>query len=210
MSDQRDINRDEVLDEELTQLVSYLDGELDEPQMTQVEQQLAGNHQMRSHADILSRTWSMLDSLEEVPVSDTFTQDTMATIQAEAEESTDTVTRPKSSRRWLTMLATYRVLPAFLLGLVAGLIGLTVGGLVIGGRSGRGGGPPGEGRPPNEAMLDNIVINNLDVLRNADRYQEIPSVEQLRQVELRDAFDPTVPKARQTDALGDSRVEEKP
>ncbi|MCR9198942.1 MAG: hypothetical protein NXI04_09880 [Planctomycetaceae bacterium] len=194
MNDQRDINRDEALDEELTQLVSYLDGELDESQMTQVEQELADNNQMRSHADILSRTWSMLDSLEDVPVSDTFTQDTMATIQAEATESSGSTTTTKSSRQWLAFLSTYNVIPAFALGLIAGLLGLAIGGLVAGGRNAGRGGPPGEGRRPNnDMMLNDIVINNLEVLRNAGRYQEIPSAEQLREVELRDAVDPAVP-----------------
>lgn len=196
MNDQRDINRDEALDEELTQLVSYLDGELDESQMTQVEQKLADDNQMRSHADILSRTWSMLDSLEDVPVSDTFTQDTMATIQAEATESAVSATTTKPSRQWLTFLSTYNVVPAFALGLIAGLMGLAVGGLVIGGRSAGRGGPPREGRPPdNDTMLNDIVINNLDVLRSAGRYQEIPSAEQLREVQLKNAGDPTIPGA---------------
>lgn len=189
MSDLKDPNRDEALDKELTQLVSYLDGELDESQMTQMEVQLASDQGLRSHADILSRTWSMLDSLDEVPVSDTFTQDTMATIQAEASDGDTPTPRRSSSRRILTLLSEYKVLPAFLLGLLAGLAGLGLS--TRGGRGGRGG--PGPNGPPEDIILNEIVINNLDVLQNAGRYQEIPSAEQLRKVELKDVVDPVAP-----------------
>ena len=74
------------VDERLTQIVSYLDGELDETQMNAFEQDLINDPEMRSHADILSRTWGMLDALEEVSASRQFTQQTMATITAEVVE----------------------------------------------------------------------------------------------------------------------------
>lgn len=204
MSDLKDPNRDEELEEELTQLVSYLDGELDESQMTHVESRLATDTGMRSHADILSRTWSMLDSIDDVSVSDAFTQDTMATIQAEA-ATVKTDSRARSApHRILTSLSTYKVVPSFVLGLIAGLIGL--------GLSARAPGRPpearGENGPQEDRLLNQIVIDHLDVLRNAQHYEEIPSAEQLRNVELKDVSDPAVPGApedTQSDSLSDDQ-----
>ena len=72
---------------------------------------------------------------------------------------------------------------------LAGLAGLGLS--TRGGRGGRGG--PGPNGPPEDIILNEIVINNLDVLQNAGRYQEIPSAEQLRKVELKDVVDPVAP-----------------
>ena len=157
--------------ERLTQIVSYLDGELDETQMNAFEQDLINDPEMRSHADILSRTWGMLDALEEVSASRQFTQQTMATITAEVVEE------PIKSRgillRFAAFIARYRILPSFLIGLTAASIGLAVSSRLQDGRQRRG-----------DAAVARVALQNIDLLQRLELYELVPSASDLKSLQL--------------------------
>ncbi|MEO2015388.1 MAG: hypothetical protein ABGZ53_13550 [Fuerstiella sp.] len=169
MSEQPE-NLDEPLDEKLTDLVSYLDGELDDTQMNEVEQILITDGTARSHADILSKTWAMLDSLEEVSASGQFTQETLATISAEVIKNDGD--SPGRRRKELAMaMARYRILPCFLLGVIGAGTGLTVANTV-------------QEKQESESNMDAVVIEHIDLLPSIELYDLVPDVGALRALQL--------------------------
>ena len=175
MTEQTESQQDPVLDEELTQLVSYLDGELDVNQMTEVERGLVSDSAMRSHADILSKTWSLLDELDDVPASETFTQQTLATI---ATQSVSEQSVTKASEFWLalkTAIVRYKIVPAFLVGLLGGSLGVSVSNLVQ---------QPGTEAESSESAVDQLIVDNIDILPNAGLYEVVPDAETLKTLQL--------------------------
>ena len=160
-------------DERLTQIVSYLDGELDDTQMNEIEHELINDPNMRSHADILSKTWALLDSLEDVSASRQFTQDTLATVSAETVENPDGNNAGIWLRRIRQGLARYHVLPCFLLGLLGGAIGLFVSDRAWQRRE-----------TSDELSTARVVLDNYELVKNADMYSIVPDSKQLRSLQL--------------------------
>ena len=159
-------------DTQLIDLVSYLDGELPNDQAESVEKKLSTDSVLRSDADILSRTWAMLDSLDEVSGSRQFTQQTL---QVVAEESkTQPVTRQVRSFRLLKLLAEYHVLPLFLLGAACATTGLWIAQTVPERRPGK----------REELAVDNLVLQEFDMLQNLELYQRVPSADVLKDLNL--------------------------
>ncbi|MEZ6124941.1 MAG: hypothetical protein R3C49_17485 [Planctomycetaceae bacterium] len=163
---------DEPVDERLTQLVSYLDGELDDTEQDAIERALIGDPEMRSHADILSRTWAMLDELEEVTVSRSFTQATLATVSTQMAVEKQTQGEHLFSRL-ARLSARYRILPCFLAGVIGTSAGLWVSHRVQERRQ----------QSP-DAVRDALVLQKLDLLMNDGRYRVIPDVDSLQKVQL--------------------------
>ena len=167
----------EVPDEGLTRIVSYLDGELDDTQMNEVEVDLINDPDLRSHADILSRTWALLDQLDEVSASEEFTKDTLATIAAETVTADDAPADSRARlRQFWSRLAQYKVLPCFLAGLIGGVVGLIVSGQAWEKRQATG-----------EQAVTRIVLDNFELVRRADIYSAVPSLKELEALELPDA-----------------------
>ena len=166
MADPNDIE-----DDQLTRIVSYLDGELDEAETMQVEQQLIADPDLRDRAEKLSRTWSMLDELDEISASQQFTQDTLTSIVA---ESTTSPSRKKSDR-WRIFsrfLAKHRIVPCFIAGLLGGGIGLI--------RS-----ESTETRPRGfqaEQKINEALLSDFELLQNYAQYTSVPGLEELRQL----------------------------
>lgn len=172
MADSPYIEDDERDDETVTEIVSYLDGELDDTQMLEVEQKLIQDPEMRSHADILSRTWALLDELDEVSASQRFTQDTLATVTAESAEK-KTAHPARHLRSVAEFLSRYKVVPCFLMGLLSGLAGLAISERMI------------ETRQSSEQMsINSVLLENFDLLQNIDLYLSVPAAESLREVEF--------------------------
>jgi anti-sigma factor RsiW len=74
-------------DPRLTELVAYLDGELDESNSERLEKRLAQDRDLRQYAETLDRTWQMLNTLGEPTASGEFTRKTLASITAISAES---------------------------------------------------------------------------------------------------------------------------
>lgn len=159
-------------DTPLTDLVSYLDGELPNDQAERFEKQLTSDSVMRSDADILSRTWAMLDSLDEVSGSRQFTQSTLQVVAQEAKSQP--VTRQVRSFRLLKMLAEYHVLPLFLLGIACAAGGLLMAQSATNKRT----------RKSEELTVDRIVLQDFDMLQNLELYQRVPNAEVLKNLSI--------------------------
>ena len=162
---------DEIENDQLTRIVSYLDGELNEAETMLVEQQLIDDPDLRDRAEKLSRTWSMLDELDEVSASQQFTQDTMTSIVAEARTSPS----PRKSDRWRGVsrfLAKHKVVPCFVAGLIGGSLGLI----------------PSEStdsRPRNfqaEHRINETLLSDFELLRNYAQYTSVPDLDALREL----------------------------
>ncbi|MEQ9411277.1 MAG: hypothetical protein RIK87_26425 [Fuerstiella sp.] len=189
MKEDTDTQQSGPPDEKLTQIVSYLDGELDDTQMNEVEQGLINDPDMRSHADILSRTWALLDSLEDVSASGQFTQDTLATIAAETVR--DQTADPRHRFRYLKeVLARYHVVPCFLAGVIGGVVGLTLSAKAWEKRQQSG-----------REATNRIVLDNLDLLQNAELYSVVPNEETLITLQLPTGTDvsPPTPDTEKSD-----------
>lgn len=81
-------------EEQRTEIVAYLDGELDPESAARIQKLLAKDADARRVAEELTIAWEALDSLGEVRASDNFTQKTVTNIQALAE--TESARRPKA------------------------------------------------------------------------------------------------------------------
>ncbi|MEZ6133197.1 MAG: hypothetical protein R3C59_31405 [Planctomycetaceae bacterium] len=168
----QDPEHEEPVNERLAQLVGYLDGELDGTQMDLVEQQLINDPEMRSHADILSRTWALLDVLEDSePAGQRFTVDTLATVSTEAVAEMSTSTRHRI-RSLLEAFARHKVLTFFLAGVLGGAAGLGLARQFT------------VSEQNSETAADAIILEQLDMLLNDELYREVPDVTALKEVRL--------------------------
>jgi anti-sigma factor RsiW len=177
----QDAEHEEPADEQLVELVGYLDGELDGTQMDLIERELINDPDLRSHADILSRTWALLDVLEEAPASRQFTQDTMATVSSTMVAERDFSWRHRL-RSLLASCARYKVLTFFAAGVAGALIGLFLANRT----------PFQKSRAADAA--DALVLEKLDMLINDPLYREVPDAESLRRLQI---------SVRSTPELGD-------
>jgi anti-sigma factor RsiW len=64
-------------DEDRAELVAYLDGELGEKAAQAFEARLSRDGELRAEADVLKRTWDMLDFLPRAEPSASFTHETL-------------------------------------------------------------------------------------------------------------------------------------
>ncbi|MEX1230514.1 MAG: hypothetical protein WEB58_09750 [Planctomycetaceae bacterium] len=62
-------------------LVAYLDGELPEAAMREVEQQLAQNPVLRRDVEAFQKAWELLDELPQIRATDQFTTKTIASLK---------------------------------------------------------------------------------------------------------------------------------
>lgn len=104
-----------------SELVAYLDGELDARQMEEVEQKLSTNMEFRRRLHDLQRTWDLLDSLPRAESTEAFTQSTLEMVAVKAEAEL-TATQAGGSRRrwWAQSAAGIAVVVALSLGFVFG------------------------------------------------------------------------------------------
>lgn len=167
MSNETEQSNQPEVESQLVDLVSYLDGELPNDQAESFERQLVSDSVMRSDADILSRTWAMLDSLDDVSGSRQFTQSTLQIVAAETKSQP--VTRQVRSFRLLKMLAEFHVLPLFLLGALCAATGLLMAQSATERRS----------KKSEELAVDKIILNDFDMLQNLELYQRVPSADVL-------------------------------
>ena len=172
MTDNPYIEEEDHPDGAETQIISYLDGELDDTQMNEVEQRLINDPDMRSHADILSRTWSLLDDLDDVSASRQFTQETLATISAET-VTAESARAGAGFRKFKQFVARYRILPCFVAGLIGGAAGLMLSQMAWEKRQERG-----------KAATNRVVLENFELLQSTDLYSIVPDVESLKELDL--------------------------
>lgn len=137
--------------EQRADLVAYLDGELDEASAATIEQMLANSAVARLEVELLGRAWSMLDVLPRESASAEFTARTLEKLQA------PTATRDRKD---------------YSAGLNAALLGFGWGSLLLSALLiGYGIGQRWLSRE------EQAIIEQLPVLRNLDKYQNVGDVE---------------------------------
>ena len=115
---------EEANDPQLTELVAYLDGELNEEASNRLERQLAENPPLRGYAETLDRTWQLLDTLGEATASGEFTQKTLASLSAIShEEFADQMPSSKRGTDWVRKIPATRIV----LWALAGFLGSSAG-----------------------------------------------------------------------------------
>jgi anti-sigma factor RsiW len=151
--------------EERDNLTAYLDGELEEGQVTEIERKLATSEVARREVEILSRTWDMLNLLPRVNVSEEFSRQTMSIAkQSEGQLLLD------KSKVWLVQAR--RVVFVAVWGVAlcaAGMIGFQITNRLI----------------PDESRL---LVEELPIIENIDNYREVGDVEFLRQLKSSRVF----------------------
>ena len=75
--------------EQRENLIAYLDGELDDGQVSEIEQALADSPVARHDVEMLSRTWDLLNVLPSAKATDEFSRRTLSSIRAAEESSGD-------------------------------------------------------------------------------------------------------------------------
>lgn len=165
---------EEPADDRLTEIVSYLDAELDATQMNAVELRLGQDSSLREFADSLDRTWQLLDALEEVSVSDQFTRKTLDSIATLADQQEATDPSVQSRRSGLSRIRWQRIVPWFLAGVVGAGLGLLLSQQLQARRA---------------DTADTAVLQDLNLLRNYPRYRVVPDAAALRQLQLPEPTD---------------------
>lgn len=150
--------------EERTQLIAYLDGELDGPAAAAMETKLNTDPRLRAEAATLRRTWELLDYLPRPEPTPTFTSRTLERVSA---------VRPWTSRlplhgHWRTGALGVSWAAAVL---IAAAIGFK-GGEVLHRR------PPAT--PPRQIEIDPQLVRDLRVIENRRWYEHVDDINFLR------------------------------
>jgi hypothetical protein len=160
---------EEPNDVRLTELVAYLDGELEDYESDRLERQLVSDAPLRSYADSLDRTWRLLDSLGETTASGEFTQRTLASIDAVPLDDDDA----RQTRASSPLVRLFFSVPWLKTGLwcFIGFISVTAG--LLFSRS---------GSSPRAESSDTQLLRQLDLLQDYPKMRLIPDVEFLQKV----------------------------
>ncbi len=106
-------NSDESL---LTDLVAYLDGELEPQRARRVEQLLFSDPKVQEEVRKLEQSWELLDHLPQTVVSDNFARTTVELVLEDLSQQIQARQRslPRGRRRWGLLLAGLMALGSFL------------------------------------------------------------------------------------------------
>jgi len=160
-----------------TELVAYLDGELDHASAQRVERRLSEDPEFRRRLQQLQRAWDLLDQLPRVEASENFASTTVEMVALRAATDSD-----HSVGRWRRRRFVAWSLRA--MGLAAAIV---VGYLVVQVR---------QQAPERRFLRDLPVIENVDLYLNAD------DIEFVRQLQRESLFEQELPDAT---SLGPSR-----
>lgn len=139
--------------------VAYLDGELPEGESVKVEQALASNEIARHEIESLARTWELLDVLPRTTATEDFTRKTMATLTtAEVPKDFANSEVAKKAKQFVQTAIWF-----------LGLAALATAGFFI-----------------THSLIPeptDELVQELPVIQNLDRYQEVGDLEFLRKLE---------------------------
>lgn len=155
----------ELTIEQREDLVAYLDGELDEERTQAMERLLAQNPQARHEVDMLTRTFSLLDSLPRLSASSEFSQQTMEIVRSDASPPT------MRDRAWYRNARRGIVVASWVVGLLlAGMTGYYSAEYFF----------PKE-RPE--------LVQELPVIENLDAYSDVRNIDFLKELQKNKVFD---------------------
>jgi hypothetical protein len=151
--------------EQREDLVAYLDGELPEDQVSQIDRIIAGSEVARHEVEALARTWEMLDALPAAAASEDFANKTMTNLKV-----METPFR-LADQWWFVHVRRILTATGWLLAMVAaGWLGFLSTRYWI--------------PNPNDELL-----RDLPVIENFDQYQEARELEFLQELKRSSLFD---------------------
>jgi anti-sigma factor RsiW len=148
--------------EDRATLVAYLDGELDEDAVRQVEARINQEPAIRAEVETLKRTWDMLDYLPRAEPSANFTHRTLAEVTAQRTAST------QSKRRWRRLVLGVGWAAAVLLAIAAGFGAMNW-------------------LTPHDPT-DEQLAHDLRVLENRKLYEQVDSIDFLHDLDQPELF----------------------
>jgi anti-sigma factor RsiW len=160
-------------DLQLTEIVAYLDGELDESECLRLEKMLASSPPLRGYAESLDRTWQLLDSLGQADVSDEFTHKTLASLTTISSHDDHPADKNAGRRlQWITRLPVAKTIVWTLAGFAGSAAGLQLA----------------QKSQNQQANTEDVqLLRQLDLLENYPKIYPVPNVEFLRSIsELKD------------------------
>jgi anti-sigma factor RsiW len=172
-----------LTDEELTNLVAYLDGELDEQSARAVEAKLSLDASARLEAETLRQTWAVLDYLARPEASATFTSKTLDRVSSlrpakaaatMARSGDQVITR--GSRRWAFGIGWAAAV------IFAGIVGF--GGMNLAAQRQR----LAVHAIQAPADLDEKLVHDLRLIENQRLYEQIEDINFLRTLDDPDLF----------------------
>ncbi len=153
-------------DQQLEEIVAYLDGELSGDECARVERRLASDEDFRQQLQSIDRAWTVLDELPMTTVDDRFSRTTLSMVVEVAAEELQAKTRAlpmARRRRWLA--TTFGALTAAALGFLVFRVAWP---------------------NPNQSLLaDLAVIDNVDIY---SQFKDIDFLQRLHE-ELGDELD---------------------
>jgi anti-sigma factor RsiW len=145
-------------------LVAYLDGELPDPAVREIDQVLSKSPAVRHDVEMLARTWDLLDQLPRLSSGDDFTARTLAVAQKEEGP------RPLLPQAWSEQLRSQQVRRgAIVLAWLAALGASALVGYIV------------TSRWIPDSSED--LLRNLEVVEKLDLYRNVGSVDFLRQLD---------------------------
>lgn len=171
-------------------LVAYLDGELPDEELQQIDQLLARNEVARHEVEALARTWELLDLLSRPNATAGFTDRTLTTLKV-SELQTAWADRP-----WFQQVRSVALVAVWVIALAA----CAVGGFALTARA-----------LPNP---DAELLAKLPLLRNLDLYLELEDMEFVdalrRQTDFAAAATETRTEAATSRRISPSEIEQVP
>lgn len=151
-------------EEQRTEIVAYLDGELDVEAAERVQRLLADNVAARRAAEEMTIAWEALDSLEGIKASENFTEKTFTNIRALAETERNGRPKPFDLKR-LAMLG----------GWMVGIVGSSVAGFCTTNWS-----------VPEQSQE---LVRDLDLIKTLPKYERVGDVNILDELKKQELFD---------------------
>jgi len=167
----------ELNEEDRTELVAYLDGELGEKAAQAFEARLSRDRQLRAEAEALKRTWEMLDYLPRAEPSASFTHKTLERL---AVQSTGLQTAGARSRLWAWAGAAAWA-ATVLLAIAAGLFAARLLGPAPNPV------PTPQPQASQQPDVELLIVRDLDVIRNKRLYDNADNLDFVRS--LPEAFE---------------------
>ena len=138
-------------------LVAYLDGELNETASREIERILTHSPVARNEVEVLMRTWEMLDALPMRSASEDFTERTMSTIRI------DDYREPLSEKLWFQRTRRGVIIAGWVAGLVvAAVIGFSAGTL--------------QAQDPVQAARSYVESHRAEIVTELREFVAIPNV----------------------------------
>jgi anti-sigma factor RsiW len=150
-------------DKDRSELIAYLDGELEGEAARAVEARISRDPAVRAEAESLKRTWDLLDYLPKPEPSPSFTHRTLDKLSTHATRAALRQRRPV--RRWLAGAAWAAAV--LLVGLVGYLAAVAL-------------------TPPKQAPKD--LVRDLRLIENLRAYEDVEMLEFLRELDRPDLF----------------------